>query len=524
MTGVGKHPFLMFSHQTKTEDSATSWSRTHNVRCSNANLDNLDEASLASSGQEILVKALSGSQDSNFPQLSVNQINRGIFGGSYTDLSRGQDTVITTSVPREPPLSLGAFQNAIANGVVKSMDSGALKMVRPARGPEVSHAISNSYAVPVISPEKTETPEYLDHSYHVNRMLWDSWFLSSIVQKQAPHQSPKKTAKQAFSEFVTLPESLLPNSHMRLWGDPDSAVDRLFSTGGEAKEDAYEIASSGLLIDGAFNVNSTSIEAWKAILGSMVKAYIPIANGTNLPSTVEASQTSEVPVTSLLTAYGSGADRDSAAFSGADVTSAGNAAQWRGYRELDNDEIEELAKELVIEIRSRGPFLSLADFINRRPSDDTQLALRGPLQAALDRSANSELLATSERVSAIPPGVVMAFPEAAQLPKSLNSPSHVRQADILTAIGSQLTSRSDTFRIRAYGEARDSAGKITATAWCEAVVQRTPEYLDPADLPEAAENISGRSVPALTSEVNKQFGRRMVVTSFRWLSSDELNL
>lgn len=523
MTGIGKYPFLMFSHQAKTEDSATSWTRTHNERCSNANLDKLDATELAASGHEIFVKSLSGSQDSNFPQLSLNQINRGLFGGSYTDLSRGQDTVITLSVPREPPVSLGAFQNAIANGVTTRMGSGALKMGRPTRGPEISHAISNSYALPVIGSDQTETPDYLDHSYHVNRMLWDSWFLSSIVQQQAPHQSPKMTAKEAFSKFVSPSHSRLPNSHMRPWGDPEAAVAELFSTSGEAKGNAYEIASSKLLVEGAFNVNSTSLEAWKAILGSMDEAFIPIADGTNSPSTVKASQISGVPVHSLLTAYGSGSGSDSAAFSRTDVTSAGNPAQWRGYRQLTHDEIDELAKELVSEIRNRGPFLSLADFINRRPSANTQFALRGPLQAALDRTVNSDLFSSSARISASPPGAGIAFPEAAQLPKSLNSPSLVRQADILTAIGPQLTPRSDTFRIRAYGESRDSTGKITASAWCEAVVQRTPEYLDPMDPPEAAENISGRSVPVLTSAVNKRFGRSMVLTSFRWLTPAEMN-
>ena len=60
--------------------------------------------------------------------------------------------------------------------------------------------------------------------------------------------------------------------------------------------------------------------------------------------------------------------------------------------------------------------------------------------------------------------------------------------------------RSDTFRVRAYGEApaAGDAEAAGAVAWCEAIVQRTPA-LGPDGL-----------------------GRRFVVRSFRWLGRDEL--
>ena len=51
-----------------------------------------------------------------------------------------------------------------------------------------------------------------------------------------------------------------------------------------------------------------------------------------------------------------------------------------------------------------------------------------------------------------------------------------------------------------------------ARAWCEATVQRFPEYLDSADAPEAL----------AASEANVRFGRRFEVISFRWLSPDEI--
>jgi hypothetical protein len=51
-----------------------------------------------------------------------------------------------------------------------------------------------------------------------------------------------------------------------------------------------------------------------------------------------------------------------------------------------------------------------------------------------------------------------------------------------------------------------------ARAWCEATVQRFPEYLDPADAPEAI----------ATSEANIRFGRRFEIIAFRWLSPGEI--
>jgi hypothetical protein len=82
-------------------------------------------------------------------------------------------------------------------------------------------------------------------------------------------------------------------------------------------------------------------------------------------------------------------------------------------------------------------------------------------------------------------------------------------------LGNAATARSDTFTIRCYGEARDASGKRTASATCEAVIQRTPEWIDSADTAD-------KLVTSLTSSNNKNFGRRFVIKSFRWLSSSEI--
>ena len=89
------------------------------------------------------------------------------------------------------------------------------------------------------------------------------------------------------------------------------------------------------------------------------------------------------------------------------------------------------------------------------------------------------------------------------------------QADILAVLGNAVAVRSDTFTIRAYGEAVDNDGNVTARSYCEAVVQRMPEFIDSSD---AAQTPIG----ALTSNANKNFGRRFQILSLRWLSPSEI--
>ena len=82
-------------------------------------------------------------------------------------------------------------------------------------------------------------------------------------------------------------------------------------------------------------------------------------------------------------------------------------------------------------------------------------------------------------------------------------------------LGPLLTVRSDTFLVRAYGDATNPAtGAVESQAWCEAVVQRVPDYVDPVDAAEAA--------PAALCETNRAYGRRFEIVRFRWLTADEV--
>ena len=91
----------------------------------------------------------------------------------------------------------------------------------------------------------------------------------------------------------------------------------------------------------------------------------------------------------------------------------------------------------------------------------------------------------------------------------------MKQGDLLTTMAPLLAVRGDTFLIRAYGEARDPDGNVETRAWCEATVQRTPDYLDPADMNHLA-------TKDLSKNTNKILGRRFEIISFRYLNPSEI--
>jgi hypothetical protein len=195
-------------------------------------------------------------------------------------------------------------------------------------------------------------------------------------------------------------------------------------------------------------------------------------------------------------------------------------------------------------VRLRGPFLSLAEFVNRRLTpgptaasnaghpDPYRLGLGGALQTAIDRAINHPAVAsvpspynlsskrnetTGPREGAGTPfhGYYFADLEYRLPTRIAGYPGYLLQADVLSALAPNLSARSDTFTIRTYGDVRNPVtNTITGRAWCEAVVQRTPDYIDPAATDATA-------TPA-TNTPNATFGRRYRIVSFRWLTPADI--
>jgi hypothetical protein len=316
-----------------------------------------------------------------------------------------------------------------------------------------------------------------DLSFEANRTLWDRFYLSTGTdsQKRLFLQDPEKNP--------------LPNGRMRLAS----------ATASEERLKDFHQAASQLLVEGAFNVNSTRVEAWKALLGS--SRITGFSDGQN------------VPFPRVLAPPGSAWKSGSAADSD---------AAWAGYRELTKDEIGRLAEAIVEQVKLRGPFLSLADFVNRRLAEH-ETGRMGALQAAIERAGlNFTHNATFPLDNRNPlpdyrhPDNIRDATRMEQTlkpaSKAWGAPSYLTQADVLQVIGPALAARSDTFVIRAYGDSVDAAGVVQARAWCEATVQRMPEPLMPDD--------SGLN-PRNAGQAG-DYGRRFTMTSFRWLRPGEI--
>lgn len=506
-----KNTFMLLSYNAKTEVESKRGTRF--LSRFNPKAFHVDFYDLTTQERDILpyeVGVIPLTSWLNAPlDESIN--GNGFYGGSLKS-DFGSSFITTHSVPREPIISLAALQNSFANGF--NFLSPALGVDscnnREPMQPQISHAIGNSLAPPMLEANQTEgslspSRPLADHSYLANRALWDDYFFSGIARQSTPafakNRDQRIVATEFFSNTTALPvKRYLPS----LNGQNATALLATFFAGPLPNDTAVNNLASYLRVDGLFNVNSTSIEAWKAVLGSL-KGRQVVVRDTNGVETI-APVDGDTPVANLA------APAKMIAKDQIDV----RGDQWVGRRTLTDDEIGELARAIVKEVRKRGPFLSLADFINRRVGTDRNLARAGAIQSALD--STDVTINKHQNTTRAVAGAVAArfkFPEAEQGPMAFGSPGLVKQGDILTPIAPVLSARSDSFIIRAYGAAVDRSGKVVSRAWCEAVVERNRNYVNPSD---KAEILPG----SLLQAVNKTFGRRFDLISFRWLNSREI--
>jgi Tfp pilus assembly protein PilX len=416
------------------------------------------------------------------------------FGGASNTLAGGKNHVIIYDVPRSPLVSLGQFQHAQLSRY--NFEPGLV--------------VGNSYANPRIPLGATINSNFnslsglniTDISYDVNKKLWDGYFFSTLGLDYVGASG--SSFDKAFDiRKLASGASTLPNPRMVFTPLPgDTTIDKILS--GNADR-APEAIAARILVTGAFNVNSTSKTAWKAVLSSMGASQLPVVN----PQTGSVSW--QTPGGTRFNRFGHVITNKSYEKGGA----GDDDPFWQGWRNLSDAELDLLAGEIVSEVKARGPFRSMAEFVNRNPNAGTsQHQLKGPLQAALDRAINVSLPTSVGKAAAIPPGAQFSAAVTDEN-QATGSASYLMQGDVLQSLAPILQVRSDYFKIRTCGEALDAGGKVIARAWCEAFVQRTSDYLDPQDP-------TYKNPTELVSTVNQTFGRRYQIVSFRWLSNSEV--
>jgi hypothetical protein len=497
----------------------------------------------------------------------------------------GQDNTGTTmstvifDVPRRnsltemPVLSLGYLQHANLTADDQY----------PFVGHQPGNAVGNSWFSPWVTrtasvqqrsnvyfagntdpPSAVPSTNYYDMSYLLNSALWDHYYFSSIPQVAAGPALSANPRLQFAAGYNPAPAQL---------GLGTSGASGTDSTGlALPKEFA---ASRYLMINGAFNINSTSIDAWKAVLAGLRK------RNATLTETASSALASTAFPRSL---YQPILNVDPV--SGQNAATEDNGASYGGFRRLSDAQIITLATDLVQEIRLRGPFTGLADFINRGGITGTgyntvatsgsnasplnsatqanTVQVEGALQMAIDRagintasmSGNSatefgaaavgipqEIALnghtnngdTNTTFADLLPAITISTSEqtgpgnGVTLNRATGIPGWLTQADVLQALGPALAARSDTFVIRAYGDALDpvntgstvAPANILGRAWCEAVVQRFPDYGDTTNAASVDPNGATGSGTTITP-ANQRFGRKFRIVSFRWLTPNDI--
>jgi hypothetical protein len=538
--------------------------------------------------------------DTEFPTTADK---RGAFWGpSVNNDTIGKSTIVLYPIPRRPLLSLSQLGTAAFAEVSTDADLtvgssfahpgiGDLTRIVEWPGPrdlfpsESALAADVKGPVPELGyvakhmgsrPVRNRADVRTDHAFAANYALWDTYYFSGLNLQANSYSQMDGTSRDWPSAGADLPidatvrtqqataltaagvlnatsfaslktalnEGRKPLANKRVNyladGKPSFTLNAQYQTTLRLPETEFphpKYLARTSLYDGGFNVNSTSRAAWRAVLGGL--------RGQTLPDAATPAAPTVTALTKFARAFGP-ADN-----SGSDP--------WTQYRELSEAQVDELAGRVVEEVRIRGPFMSLGDFINRRLVNNDVFGLKGALQAAIDKSSiNNTAITAAGGVFAAPaantspptdPNVIFgnnsltggwwrennAYPRInsnqrfpsiramsrtnspASVTAGLGAPGIVTQMDVLNSVGPNLTARSDTFVVRAYGEAQDDAGNVIGKAWVEVVVQRSTEYMAMGvgqRYPEYVEPNRRRLAYRVNSDANKAYDRQALVETY----------
>lgn len=285
-------------------------------------------------------------------------------------------------------------------------------------------------------------------------------------------------------------------------------------------------AAAHLLLHGAFNINTTSQIAWRAVLaGALYGQFDYVFSDPRDGEFSRQRQTRTAQLGRAVARYAQSAAEtyDVGDYSSSKYFKSGalhdpaveppTAYFRRGLTELSPEQLDLLATNVSrrIALRASGglpPFRSFAEFLGpqllpsfRHPQESG--AYMSVLEAAVYDTMMDASLPLKQRLNRDDSGDIIWC----------DTPAFVNGGDLWAQFAHYAAVRSDTFRIRAYGRSLNSVGGIAAEAWCEVLVQRLPQlHGADATLEDAAR----------LRTANTDFGRQFRVVSMRWLRPHEL--
>ncbi|MDB6092498.1 MAG: hypothetical protein JWM32_60 [Verrucomicrobia bacterium] len=378
---------------------------------------------------------------------------------SHTGQSYNEDVPLF-ELPRSPVVSLGALQQLFVPGA------------RP-------FAVGNPWG----------------NSFGVNSWF-DRFFFSGV------------TPSIAASATGAAP---LPNFALRFIREFSDEAPKGIADIGNAPSDR---GSKFVLQEAAFNVNSIEPLAWLAVLrsgrrlvGDEFKYLSPsvslgtAADAAILSTSADAGVFFRYPFSAHETfkAEPGFAASSSTPPASPNVPSLANTHLFRrGMRALAPAQTAALAETIASLVATRqaaaGPYRSIEEFL----APDAGFGGASLLECALATATTDEGTHLNDLT------LVPEFSSQRLIP-----------GDLMATLAPMLFVRSDTFRLRAYGDrANPVTGAITGRAWAEAIVQRLPSYVDATQ--DAA------TAPTDLNPQNRALGRRFKIISFRWLDPADI--
>jgi hypothetical protein len=380
---------------------------------------------------------------------------------SMTGQSYNEDTPVF-ELPRSPLLSVGGLQQVHLSG-------------------ERPFAIGNSWGNP--------------GGWNA---LFDRYFFSGLSAD---------VAASAIPGGAPLPNPLLRVASRKPDGTLPTGTDLV-------AEPAGSYSSKYLQQQGAFNLNSLNPVAWQAVLRSgrfmpgRTFGYLDASPSTGTHADAPPAQAEvrgavffRFPFSAQETYKADAGYAASTTVPPAPASAVSAASTHlfrRGMRMLSPEQTSALAGRIAALLHGRlaaaGPYRSVEEFL----APSALFGGRSLLEQALDEAVTPDGRHIND------PSAVSEF-----------SSQWLTQGDLMGTLAPLLFSRSDTFLVRAYGDAVNPVtGELEGRAWAEAWMQRMTDYVDPSQPAETA--------PAALNLTNRTYGRRFKVISFRWLASSDI--